>query len=692
MPDFQIGFGAYVKQFELQEDVAKKIANTINYQVNKAIKIDINGNNVSSDIKKSLKTDLFGANIKDVEQRISYIKDRVIDTVLEIQKAKDIMSTTNNKSIFKSEEKNIEVYRKNLNDLLTVLDKTTERMESLASGSKAKIDTSSLSETKKWVSDLRALGKDSIISTNITKGFGDAEKQVIKIQNSAGRVITIVRKLGEESKKLETVTQQTNVNYSKIASQYDRISIKLNKILDVNPADLSTVERTEDFQRQLKEIDAAAPGAEQSLTSLENKIDAIEIITKKATASLSKYKLALKEVNKATINLNVAEKSGRYTGETQKEYEERVDSVRNLLEVKIEEAEALQRELIQYGGAKKLYYENGDALEYLTETQKLQAQSEVELKSELTKVNAKMEKQTSILENFKQGFKEATARVLNYTVAYRAFWLAIRTLKQSVQIAKDLNDEFTQLQMVTLGTAESIKDLRTEYSKLAYELSASLSDVASGAEDWLRQGKTAEETTKLLTASMVQAKVGAIESADSTEYLTAILNGYKLSAEDAMSVVDKLAQVDVKSASSVEDLAIAMEKSANSARLAGVNLDTLVGYIAAVKQATQKSASSIGESFKTMFSRMGSVAAGKFIDEDLESEYNDFDTFLNDTEKALDKVGIKLRDTNQEFRSFEDVLNDVAAAWDTYSSVEKSGIATSIAGVRQRENFLAFNF
>jgi len=689
LPDFQIGFGAYVKQFELQEDVARKIANTINYQVNKAIKIDINGENVASDVKKSLKTDLFGSSIKDVEQRINYLKDRVLDTILNIQKAKDIMSTTNNKSIFKSEQENVEIYRKNLNDLLTVLDKTTNKMESLASGSSEKINTKSLEDTKKWINDLKALGKDSVINTTVTKSLDGAEKQIIKIQTGAGRVVTIVRQINEETGKLGTTTQKTNINYSKISTQYKNMADRLEKSLYKDSYSNELVDNVQQFQEELKKIDITMPGAQDALDNLQSRMNGVDIITKKITASFSKYDSVLRESRAAVMNLHVAEASGKYAGETQEEYEKRLDTLRAIVKVREEDIESVRRQVQNYQMAIKTYYKAGSAIDYIDELHKKDIESNVKLDAEMQKANAALAKQRSIIENFKQGFKEATARVLNYTVAYRAFWLIISTLKKTVQIAKDLNDEFTQLQMVTLGTAESIKDLRSEYSKLAYTLSASLSDVAKGAEDWLRQGKTAEETTKLLTASMVQAKVGAIESANSTEYLTAILNGYKLTAEDAMSVVDKLAQVDVKSASSVEDLAEAMEKSANSARIAGVSLNTLIGYIATVKQVTQKSASSIGESFKTMFSRMGSVAAGKFIDEDLESEYDDFNTFLNDTEKALNKVGIKLRDTNQSFRSFEDVLNEVAASWNTYSDVEKSGIATSIAGVRQRENFLA---
>src|SRR5699024_4205481 len=89
------------------------------------------------------------------------------------------------------------------------------------------------------------------------------------------------------------------------------------------------------------------------------------------------------------------------------------------------------------------------------------------------------------------------------------------------------------------------------------------------------------------------------------------------------------------------------------------------------------------ESFKTIFARMSNVAAGKDTDDEGES--------LNDVEKTLNRMGIALRSAQGEWRSFEDVLDEVAAKWNdgTFNEIEQSQIATAIAGVRQQENFRA---
>ena len=92
------------------------------------------------------------------------------------------------------------------------------------------------------------------------------------------------------------------------------------------------------------------------------------------------------------------------------------------------------------------------------------------------------------------------------------------------------------------------------------------------------------------------------------------------------------------------------------------------------------------------FSRYQNVAAGKFtaaqsdIDKDT---YNEEEwANLNDVETALRAVGIKIRSSVDTFRDFDEVAAEIGSKWDTYSNVQQSGIATALAGVRQRENLV----
>ena len=257
---------------------------------------------------------------------------------------------------------------------------------------------------------------------------------------------------------------------------------------------------------------------------------------------------------------------------------------------------------------------------------------------------------------------------------------SVQQLKEVYDNVVKLDSAVVNLSMVTGYNRDRTKELVASYSEMAQELGAVTSEVAAAADDWLRQGYSLEDTNELIKTSTVLSKIGLIDSAEATQYLTSAIKGYKVEINDAMSIADKLSAVDMAAAVSVGGLAEGMSKTANSARLAGVEMDTLLGYLAAVGEVTQQDMASIGNAFKTMFARYSNVKLNKLVDDDGES--------LNDYERVLTRVGIRLRDNLGEFRDFTDVLDDVQAKWSSLTEVEQSAIATALGATRQKENVL----
>lgn len=83
----------------------------------------------------------------------------------------------------------------------------------------------------------------------------------------------------------------------------------------------------------------------------------------------------------------------------------------------------------------------------------------------------------------------------------------------------------------------------------------------------------------VLAAAGIAAKLAGISSADSVNYLTSAINGYRLSADQAMVVSDKFAALAAASATDYEELAIALTKVGAQAYSAGVNMDNTIYQI-----------------------------------------------------------------------------------------------------------------
>lgn len=287
----------------------------------------------------------------------------------------------------------------------------------------------------------------------------------------------------------------------------------------------------------------------------------------------------------------------------------------------------------------------------------------------------------SFIDGIKAGIQQFSAYNLGIRAVQAGVQLLIQGLQNAIQTVTELNKAMTDVQMVAMTNNSETAELANTYSKLAKQLGATTQQIAEGSSEWLRQGKTLEEVNDLMEATMTMSKVGAISSGDATEYLTSTLNGYKMEAKDAMSIVDKLSAVDLAAATSVEELALALQKTANMARTTGVELDEIIGMIATVSEVTRQAPEIVGTSFKTLFSRMTQVAAGK--------EISDEGELLNDVETTLNRAGIALRSSQNDWRDMYDVLDEVAGKWKELDDTQRSQIATALGGTRQKEVVLA---
>ena len=273
-----------------------------------------------------------------------------------------------------------------------------------------------------------------------------------------------------------------------------------------------------------------------------------------------------------------------------------------------------------------------------------------------------------------KAFKQFTL----YAIAVRA---AKTALREAVQTVKELDKYLTEQAMVTGLTREQTYGLVKEYQNLALQCGATTKEIASVATEYMKQGKTVQESLTLTKAAVSAAKVARVSVGDSVNYLTTALNGFRLSAEDAMRVSDKFAAVAASSATDYDELAIALSKVASQANLAGMSIDYTTALLTKGLETTREAPETMGTALKTIIARMRELSD---YGETLEG-----DTDINNVESQLSYVGIALRDTNGELRSTQDVLDELGRKWDTLNKNQQAAMAKALAGTRQQSRLIA---
>ena len=196
-------------------------------------------------------------------------------------------------------------------------------------------------------------------------------------------------------------------------------------------------------------------------------------------------------------------------------------------------------------------------------------------------------------------------------------------------------------------------------------------------EFW-RQGLPEDEVNSRLKSTIQYAKISGLEFAEAAELITAATNTMEIRAKRASDVFAYLGDA---SASGADEIGIAMQKASASAVEFGLSFEWLGAYIATISEKTRQAPEVIGTSINSIMARLHSIKAKGYNEDDA--------TRINDVAKALSTIDVALMDSEGNWRDMSDIFDDIADKWDTLDSKTRSYIATTMAGTRQQNYFIA---
>lgn len=280
---------------------------------------------------------------------------------------------------------------------------------------------------------------------------------------------------------------------------------------------------------------------------------------------------------------------------------------------------------------------------------------------------------------------EVSEKLLNQIVQMAKTMIVARALRSiwtnAITYAKEYYDKMNEIQIVTMKTDSQIESLSQSYRNLAKDLKISSTDIATAAVEFWRQGLSEEETMSRTRWTSMYAKITAQSFDEAATQITASTNSMGVSAQE---VVDLFTYLGDASASSGSEIGTAMQKAAAAAAAFGLDFKHLGAYIATVSETTRQDAASIGTAFNTIIARWHSIKKTGYTTND-----DGTTTGANDISKALgDVLGINLFE-NGQWKDMAVVLDEIASKWNGLDAAQKSYIATTMAGTKQQNVFLA---
>lgn len=276
------------------------------------------------------------------------------------------------------------------------------------------------------------------------------------------------------------------------------------------------------------------------------------------------------------------------------------------------------------------------------------------------------------------------AKTMSSTIRWGISSSIFNNLTGSVQkawnYAKDLDTSLNEIRIVTDKSASDMERFAQQANKAAQSLGASTLDYTQASTIYYQQGLNDEEVAARAETTLKAANVTGQSGEAVSEQLTAIWNGYKVTAEEAELYIDKVAKVAAVTASDLNELSTGMSKVASAAASAGVDIDQLNATLATVISVTREAPETIGTAFRSIYARLGDLA--------LDGE-DEFGVSLGMVSGKMEELGIEILDEQGQMRDMGDIIEDTAAKWQTWTQAQRQAAAVAMAGKQQYSRLIA---
>ena len=246
--------------------------------------------------------------------------------------------------------------------------------------------------------------------------------------------------------------------------------------------------------------------------------------------------------------------------------------------------------------------------------------------------------------------------------------------------AQDLNKSLTDIAIVTGRSTDQMAAFADQANKSAQALSVSTTAYTDAALIYYQQGLGDAEVKARTDITMMMSNVTGESAEKVSSYMTAIWNNFADGSDNLEHFADVITALGAATASSSEEIANGMQQFAAVADTVGLSYEYAATALATVVAQTRQSESTVGNSFRTIFSRLQGLKLGETLEDG---------TDLNKYSGALATIGVNIKDQNGELKEMDVILEEIGARWQSLSKDQQVALAQTVGGVRQYTNLIA---
>ena len=254
------------------------------------------------------------------------------------------------------------------------------------------------------------------------------------------------------------------------------------------------------------------------------------------------------------------------------------------------------------------------------------------------------------------------------------------TISGALGYAKDLNESLNNIRIVTGQSVEEMAAFAKEANKAAKSLSTTTTAYTDASLIYYQQGLSKKEVQERADITIKMANVTRQSATEVSNQLTAIWNNFYDGTESLEYYADVLNKLGAATATSTDEIAGGLEKFAAIAETIGLSYEYAAAALATITSNTRQSEEVVGTALKTILARIQGLNLGETLDDG---------TTLNKYSEALNKIGISIFEQNGELKDMDNILDEMAARWNTLSKAQQVALAQTVAGVRQYNQLIS---